>query len=241
LISSALEACLREADRAFKPLEDGAGNVADVVAVVASGRQDIVSEARSAEKHAQSSRVRDVVSQAEAQERVRRAPGALEDLSSTGGTAPPPAVDAGEVKHLKMKLGIRKDRLQRTIAEAAASADKWQKRREQATAEGNAELSRHAERNADLERARMHQALAELGEVDAELGRLEQAARVKPRPSPAPPPVEPGPKKSSSPPVDDLLADLKKKENVKARKGSSDIDEELERLKAQAKKGRPRS
>lgn len=184
----------------------------------------------------------EVASQAEAQERVRRAPGALEDLSGEGGAAAPPAVDAGEIKHLRMKLGLRKDRLQRTIAEAAASSDKWQKRREEATGQGNAEMTRHAERNADLERARMHQALAELAEVDAELLRLEHAAKVKPpRPAFTARASEPPPRQTKRAPVDDLLADLKKQETQKARKGTSDIDQELERLKAQAKKGRPTS
>jgi hypothetical protein len=238
LLSAAVEACLRDGASELEPLQDGAQNVADVIRVVAKDRQRIIDEQGSAEHRQTRARVEDAVKTAEARTRMRQAAGGLEDLSGDGGVgAAAKDIDPRELSELKVKLGLRREQLERTIADAARSIEKWQARAEDARKTGGNDLARTAERNADMERARMHQALAELGEVDDELKALDAAAKAPPAPKP-PPREKAAPKTHAHAPkrpVDDLLNDMKRAEK---KRGQADIDAELKRLKDQMQKGR---
>ena len=240
--------------------EDGAANTADVVWVVGAARREIIAEARSAERSRTSERVHAAASAASAAERQTAAAGDLEDLGWGGddggdvagggaGRASPPMPDRAEIERLRRDIEVRTARAQRTIGDAQQSAARWQKKAEEARRQGSEALAREAERNADLERARMHAALAEMAELTAEKEALDRAARVAPPPGAGagPPPSSAGagagarrasaPRRSS---VDDMLDDLKRKTggsppagkvNGGADRPVSTVDDELEALK----------
>jgi len=244
LISSALEPLLLQAKKqSYRAGKDGAQNVADIAFVVAHARQSILDEKQSVGRATTSRRVGEVARAAEASERVRRKPGELEDLGGAAGTpAEVPPVDPREVARLREKLELEKHRLEKSIAEANHSAGQWDTRREAALAEGGVDAARHAERNADLERARMHKALAELANIEAEQRRLEKAAHAPPPPPRrAPPPKRPAKQED---PVDEMLREMKrgaapkrKKSGTRKKKSGSTVDDELAALKRKMKKG----
>jgi hypothetical protein len=249
-ISGALEPLLEAAEkRTYKALADGAGNVADIAFSVGRDRQAIIDEVRNRASQRTSRRVEEVFEAARAQERIHEVPGDLEDLSGGTQSEQFPEVDSKELARLRHKLDIEKQRLEKTIADAHAGAARWQKRRDQAAAEGGGDAARHAERNADLERARMHNALAELGTVENEIKRLERAAAAPPAPKRPKAPASSGGGTSAhgTGSVDDLLRDMKKKETgkkpttgQKARKKTPrerSVDAELRALKSRMNKG----
>jgi hypothetical protein len=252
-VSSALEAALAAPAAAVMEGEDGAGNAADIVWVVGRDRRAIADEVRAAERATTRARVEAATAAASAAERQTAAAGDLEDLGWGEEAEDPPAAsprppDRAELERLRRDIEARMARVQRTIGDAQQSAARWQKKSEEAAKSGSAQAAREAERNADLERARMHSALAELAELNAEKDALDKAAAQAPS---TPPPASP-PRPAAAPPprpargsgsVDDLLRDLKRQGgNTGPAKPSTTVDDELEALKRKMstkKRGKP--
>ena len=221
--------------------------------MVGRDRRAIADEVRAAERATTRARVEAATAAASAAERQTAAAGDLEDLGWGEEAEDPPASaprppDRAELERLRRDIEARMARVQRTIGDAQQSAARWQKKSEEAAKSGSAQAAREAERNADLERARMHSALAELAELNAEKDALDKAAaQAASTPPPAPPP-----RPAAAPPprpargagsVDDLLRDLKRQGgNTGPAKPSTTVDDELEALKRKMstkKRGKP--
>ncbi len=253
-VSSALEAVLAQAPPATQEGEDGAGNTADVVWVVGRARRDIAEEARAAERAETRARVHAATAAASAAERQSAAAGDLEDLGWGDGGDDEPAAgappDRAEIERLRKDVEARIARVQRTVADAQQAAARWQKKAEEGRKAGSDAAAREGESNADLERARMHSALAEMAELSSEKAALDKAAAAAPPPSGAtpprsgPPPRQP-PRASGDRSVDDLLRDMKRQggnSGGAASKPASTVDDELEALKRKMsgkKRGKP--
>jgi hypothetical protein len=271
-VSSALESLLAAgAPPASGAGEDGAANTADVVWVVGRARRDIIGEARAADRARTSERVQAAARAAAQAARSTAAAGDLEDLGGDGdgdlgggagpGAAPKPEPpDRYEIERLRRDIEGRMARARRTVADAQQAAGRWRKRAEEARGMGSEVAAREGERNADLESARMHSALAELAELTAELEALERAAREAPRrraaprssgPRPAGPPPGPTPRGGGSQSVDDMLRDLKRGQPASSARPTGSarkpeggtVEDELEALKrkmsSQKKRGKP--
>jgi UDP-N-acetylglucosamine:LPS N-acetylglucosamine transferase len=257
LVSSALEPLLAVRPEA-RTGGDGAANVADVAWIVGAERGAVVDEARVAARQRTRERVDAAASAAEAAARSRAAAGGLEDLSGGGGGAPPTddVPDPAEFAKLRAELATRQRQVSATVRDAGEAAARWSRKVEEARAQGDDDLARESERNADGERARMHAALAELAQIESELKRLERAERaakdVPPRPRAAagaqvPPRPRATPPPRSGPSVDDLLDQLKRQGGAwggartsaggagasrpAAGRAASTVDDELEALK----------
>ncbi|HKE16114.1 MAG TPA: hypothetical protein VKB80_14660 [Kofleriaceae bacterium] len=281
-VSSALDSLLSAAAQpAAGAGEDGAASTADVAWVVGRARGEIMGEAHAAGRAQTRERVQAASRAAAAASRSTAAAGDLEDLGGDGddgggapagtagqaghaghaGTAPAPEPpDRHELERLRRDLEARIARARRTIADAQKSAGRWQEKAEQARGLGSEAAAREGDRNADLERARMHSALAELAELTSELEAVERAAREAPKRRPPPRPAARGPDPAGGPgpgagsprgpaprsgdgsSVDDLLRDLKRGQGPgdtrdtrgpgQARgSGSGTVDDELEALK----------
>ena len=233
-VSSALEAVLasRGPEVGAWAGEDGAANTADIAWVVGRERDQIIGSVRAAEEAHTRARVQAASRAARAAQREHAAAGELEDLGgdtagagaagerSAAGAPPPP--DRAELARLRQDLERRIGRAQRTVADAQKGAARWQGEVEAMRKAGSESGAREAERNADLERARMHASLAELAELSKQLEALEAAAKAAPpRRDPAPPHAgtgagpAPAAKQSRARPrersVDDLLDELKQR------------------------------
>ena len=252
-VSSALDAVLAAAAPATMEGEDGAANTADVVWVVGRARLDIANEVRAAERAETRARVHAATTAASAAERQSAAAGDLEDLGwGDGGDDEPAAAappDRAEIERLRRDVEARIARVQRTVADSQQSAARWQKKAEEGRKAGSESAAREGERNADLERARMHAALGEMAELTSEKAALEKAAAAAPAPSASAPPPrsaqqQPPRASGGDRSVDDLLRDMKR-EGGPARPGkpaSSTVDAELEALKRKMsgkKRGKP--
>ena len=229
-VSSALEAVLATAPPSTMEGEDGSGNTADVVWVVGRARREIADEVRAAERAETRARVHAATSAASAAERQTAAAGDLEDLGwgdagddddeGPAAAAAPP--DRAEIERLRRDVEARIARVQRSLADAQQSAARWQKKAEEGRKSGSDAAAREGERNADLERARMHAVLAELAELTSEKEALEKAAASAPPPRAASDPAAARPPRSGQarPPraadgagersVDDLLREMKR-------------------------------
>jgi len=249
-VSSALDALLAAAAPATMEGEDGAGNTADVVWVVGRARREIADEVRAAERAETRARVHAATAAASAAERQSAAAGDLEDLGwDDGGDDEPAAVpDRAEIERLRRDVEARIARVQRTVADSQQSAARWQKKAEDSRKAGSEQSAREAERNADLERARMHAALTEMAELSSEKAALEKAAAAAPPPPPRAEAAGSPPPRSAPPPradrsVDDLLRDMKRGgAGERPGKPASTVDDELEALKRKMsgkKKGKP--
>jgi hypothetical protein len=187
LLSSAIEPLLRARRKSDDLIgSDGAANAADVAWIVASERRDVLEERRQAAHASTRARVQAAADAAEAAVRVSSAAGGLEDLGGDDAPAGAPAdvPDAAEIARLRAEVSTRLGAVSRTVAEAREAAERWDKRLEEARAQGNQTLEREAERGGDTERARMHTALAEMAQLQGELERLQRAAAAAPPPPP---------------------------------------------------------
>jgi hypothetical protein len=272
-VSSALETLLAAgAYRAAGAGDDGAASTADVAWVVGRARREIIAEAVAAQRARTSERVHAATRASAAAARATAAAGDLEDLGGddadpvgdVGGRASAPRPpDRHEIERLRREVEARMARARRTVADSQQSAGRWQKKAEEARRLGSEVAAREADRNTDLERARMHAALAELAEMTAELESLDRAAREAPKRGPAPPPGPsragggsgPGPSRPDPPPgdpsVDDLLSELKRGQGGGSSRGpgaargggSGTVDDELAALKRKMsgnkKRGKP--
>jgi UDP-N-acetylglucosamine:LPS N-acetylglucosamine transferase len=272
-VSSALESVLAAAAPSSMEGEDGSANAADVVWVIGRARREIADEVRAAERAETRARVHAATAAASAAERQSAAAGDLEDLGwgdAVGADDEPAAAappDRAEIERLRRDVEARMARVQRSIADAQQSAARWQKKAEEGRKAGSEAAAREGERNADLERARMHASLAELAELSNEKAALEKAAAAAPPPRAASDPAAArAPRTGQARPrstdgggersVDDLLREMKKQgggagggggrgsssSSSSASRPSSTVDDELEALKRKMstkKRGKP--
>lgn len=257
LLSSALEPLLGLPGRSDALLgADGAGNVADAVWILGEERNAVIDERLRSSVAETRARVKAATTAAERAARATAPAGGLEDLSGGGASVDWAAAqanvpDVGELQRLRAELDTRRGQVAKTVFSARETAEKWDGRILAATRDGDEELARQAEKNADLERARMHKALAELSEIEAEIKALDRAetqarAAAAARP-PSPPPgfdATPPPRRPSGPSVDDLLDRMKRdasggtssaapadKPRRRKKRKKSSVDAELEALK----------
>ncbi len=221
LISSAIEALInRGSKRSARLGADGAANVADIAWVVAKVRRDVLEERRAGEVDDTRERVRAATRAAAAAARTSAVAGDLEDLGGAGQGAASSVADvprSEDVTRLRAEVATRVKQVSKTVFEAREAAEQWDRKRQEANAAGDATKERANERNADRERARMHAALAELSELQAELKGLESAAaaaaaapRVRETPSSA---RRSGPRRAPKKTIDDMLSELKQQQS----------------------------
>ncbi|WP_428262176.1 MGDG synthase family glycosyltransferase [Haliangium sp.] len=242
LLSSALEPLLGRAPRSDARVGlDGAGNLADIAWVVGRQRREVIGERRASASESTRARVEAAASAAEAAGRATAAAGGLEDLGGEVGPDPaPPHPD--DVAALRTEVRMRLAQVGRTVSEAREASERWEQRVGLARRRGDESAAREAERQCDAERARMHAALAEMAQLQAELDRLEKAASATP---PPPPPRAGRPsaggrstggastRRPAGGGVDDLLEQMKRQQRTKgeAPRGPRSVDDELEALK----------
>jgi UDP-N-acetylglucosamine:LPS N-acetylglucosamine transferase len=259
MVSSALERLLASPPAASGIAGlDGAGGCAAVMQVLALNREAIVEERASAQAASVRAGVEDAAGYAKWAAQASAPAGSLEDL---GGAGPAPRVPPrAELERLRKEVQKRRERVSRTVADAQKQAGSWEAKRASAEEQGNRQSAQQAERNADLERARMHAALQEMAELQAEEKRLDEAAEAAetfqppPAATAAPPPRGGGTSTHARPSVDDELDRLKRsagsadssgassgrtssKKSAKSGKkqrggaGTSTVDDELAALK----------
>ncbi len=251
LISSALEAVLRVGERRDTLIGvDGVANAADVVAIVGAEKHAVIDERLAAARAETSARVSAAAQAAASAARATAPAGELEDLGGGASRAPRAAQeipDLGDFIRLRAELDTRMKQVSRTMFAAREAAEKWDHRRLTADKKGDAELSRQAQERAAAERERMHAALRDMSEIQAELKQLEQAElNAKAAAASAPkvdPDWQPTPPPRRGPSIDDELERMKQgggtsKARGKApsskrrkRKKKSGVDAELEALK----------
>ena len=236
LLASAMDSAFHGAPLAAH--DDGADQVADVVAAVAGDKRAVIDERRSVAQAQTRDRVRAASAAAQAVAQTTAMPGDLEDLG--GGSEPVDTSsipDKAELERLRGEVARRVAEMTKSMAAARDAATDLADKAKGAAARGAADEAAQLERKADAERARMHAMLAELATLEAEVKELERtidkigdipppkAAKPQPPPrssiddqleqmkrgaGPVPPRAAPSPKPKSSA-LDDELAALKKK------------------------------
>ena len=220
LVSSALEPLLAGGHKpSARTGTDGAGNVADIVWIVGKQAADVIGETAQAGPSAYAGSV-------SASDAEPAAAGGLEDLSGGGledlfGDSAPSGAKNRRLAELSVKLSA----LGKQVGEAQTKIEQWENKKARAEADGDQQKASQAGRNVDLERARMHQALAEMAQLESEIRRIESAGK-KPRGSSSSAGAA-----SSGPSLDDMLKDIKKQEHAA-------VDDELAALKQRMKKGK---
>ncbi|MCP4444800.1 MAG: hypothetical protein GY811_05570 [Myxococcales bacterium] len=233
MVGSALERLLANATVPEKAAGiDGAAVVADAAYLVASQRQDIIHERQAAQSAGRKSEVEDAGQFAAWAAKAATPAGALEDLgggdasgSAGRAEAAPKRPDAARLRRLRLEIEERKAQVARTIGDAQKETASWDQERSKAESLGNAGLAKKAERNGDLERARMHNALAEMAGLQAEEASLDGAARAAAAVPPSAQPASPARNRKGS----------GTSANRKASARPS-VAEELDRLRRQAEK-----
>ncbi len=248
LLSSALEPLLKQPEVADRRVGlDGARTAADIAWIVGRERLAILEQRRRVHGSQTRERVHAAADAAEAAARTSAMPGELEDL----GGSPPPAQsipDAAELARLRSEVKTRLAAAGQAMTRARQAADAADREAASERGHGREEAAQAAQRRADEARTRMHAALREMAELEGEMQRLETAARrvaAAPRGAAArrPPPPSAPPKAS----IDDMLADLKRRQgeapraSAKPPKPENTVDDELEALKRKMaqKKKRP--
>ena len=184
MVGSALERMLASTQEDFKGAGlDGAATVADAAYLIGSQRQDVVEERQAAQSAGRRSEVEDASQYAAWTAKAATPAGALEDLGGGGGGAKsqspsPKRPDAARLRRLQTEIKERKGQVERTIVDAQKQTSVWESQRAKAEKLDNAAMAKKAERNADLERARMHNALAEMAGLEAEETSLAAAAKA---------------------------------------------------------------
>ncbi|HUH05450.1 MAG TPA: hypothetical protein VML75_25820, partial [Kofleriaceae bacterium] len=153
-----------------------------------------------------------------------------------------------------------------TVFGAREAAERWESRATLAESKGDTALAADARRSGEAERARMHEALAEMAQLQSEQKALERAeaqarmAATRPRPEPktGPMPASPGfdprpPPRARTVSVDAELERLKQQSNVSGGTSTKDarpqkkkqkkvkktaVDHELEALKRKMAEGK---
>ena len=256
LVSSALDRVLRESSNGEPSSQaehatvgqDGARSVADIVCVVASERRAVISERAAQSRQRTRERARAATDAAQAAAKAASVAGELEDLSGQAPINPEVEVpDAAAFARIRAELKVRLGNLEKAVFEAREMAQEWEKTSAKALEQGDSARGKSAARNADLERARMHSALAEMAALQGEITQLEQAEAAMPRSMPDNARHRPrsAPKRRHKPPrqsVDDMLEDLKrreasgatiprKKSKKRRRQKPTQVEDELAALK----------
>jgi hypothetical protein len=220
LLSSALEAGFKHTQ--LPGTEDGADNVADIVAVVALDKRGIIDERRSAAHAATRDRVRAATSAASAVAATTAMPGDLEDLS--GGVAATAdevdLPDAAELARLRTEVKQRVVEMTQSMGAARAAASELSEQAKTKTGDEAAQL----EKRADIERTRMHRMLSELATLEAEHTELERLSKLV---AAQPPKQKVKPPRSGGWTDEDIEA-------ATAAPAPPSIDEELEAMRRRA-------
>ncbi|HSD89135.1 MAG TPA: hypothetical protein VLB44_16515 [Kofleriaceae bacterium] len=178
LLSSALDSAFGGALPAAS--DDGADQIADIVAVVAGDKRSVIDERRSAAQAATRERVARATSAAQAAAAQTAMPGDLEDLGGGGGgfaEAVADLPDRAELERLRGEVAQRVAELTKSMAAARDAATELADKAKGAAARGATDEATQLERKADGERARMHALLAELATLEAELKDLERSIK----------------------------------------------------------------
>jgi hypothetical protein len=184
MVGSALERLLASGAPGFEGAGiDGAAVVADAAWLIGTQRLDVVEERQAAQSAGRKADIEDASEYAAWAAKAATPAGALEDLGGSGGGAKvsgtaPRRPDAARLKRLRLEIKERRGHVARTIADAQKQTASWESQRAKAESLDNAGMAKKAERNADMERARMHTALAEMAGLEAEEKSLEDAARA---------------------------------------------------------------
>jgi hypothetical protein len=204
--------------------DDGADQIADIVAVVAGDKRAVIDERVSAVHAATRDRVARANAAAQAAAAHSAMPGDLEDLgggASSFADAVSELPDRAELERLRNEVAQRVAELTKSMTSARAAATDLADKAKGAAARGATDEATQLERKADAERARMHTLLAELAKLEGELKELERSIKVLgdvPRSSttssgPKSAPRAEAPPRASAPPrssIDDELARLKR-------------------------------
>ncbi len=219
LLASALDSAFT--GTAQPPTPDGADNVADIIAAIAGDKRGVIDERRAAAHAATRDRVRAASAAANAVAAVAAMPGELEDLSGAVPAETPPLPDKQELERLRVEVARRVSDLTKSMSVARDLSADLADQAKAATARGAADEAAQLEKRSDVERARMHNLLAELATLETELRELERVQKTLadlPRPSTAKGPSFASGIDEDFPPVrpptiniDDALADLKRK------------------------------
>ncbi len=229
MVGSVLEGLLAASSKKMRSAGDGAALVADATFLIGAARSEVMEERHAKARTGRESEVADASDYAAWAAKTTTPPGALEDLGSGGGgtAAPPRRPDAQNLQRLKREIHARKAQVSRTIADAQKQTTTWEKKAAKAKSLDNATMARSAERNADLERARMHSALAEMAGLEAEEASLRHAADAAAKaPAAAPKAQEPQPKVRGG-----SGTSVRSKRSVRS---NPSVAEELERLRKEA-------
>lgn len=160
--------------------DDGADQVADIVAAVASDKRAVIDERRDAANAATRDRVHRATAAASAAAAQTAAAGDLEDLGGGGGgfaDAVADLPDKAELERLRNEVARRAAELSKQMAASRDSANDAGEKAKGARARGATDEATQLERKADAERARMHALLAELATLESELKDLERSIR----------------------------------------------------------------
>jgi hypothetical protein len=221
MLSSALDSAFSGAPPSGT--DDGADQIADIVAVIAGDKRAVIDERRNAAQAATRDRVHKAAAAAHAAAAQTAMPGELEDLGGGGGgfaEAVSDLPDKAELERLRSEVAQRMAELTKAMTSARDAANDAAEKAKGAAARGAADEQRQLERKADTERARMHALLAELATLEAELKDLEATLKnlgdVPPRASTTTssrPSGTGAPPRASAPPrssIDDELEKLKR-------------------------------
>jgi hypothetical protein len=178
LLSSALDSAFGGSPPSAT--EDGADQIADIVAAVASDKHAVIEERVSAVHAATRDRVHRASAAAHAAAAQTAAAGDLEDLS--GGASFVDAVadlpDKAELERLRGEVSRRVADMTKQMAAARDAASRFSDQAKAARDRGASDEATSLDKRADAERARMHAMLAELATLDGELKDLEATIRT---------------------------------------------------------------
>ncbi len=161
--------------------DDGADQIADIVAAVASDKRGVIDERRNAANAATRDRVHRATAAANAAAAQTAAAGDLEDLGG-GGSSFADAVadlpDKAELERLRADVAKRVVDMTKQMTAARDAANESGEKAKGARARGATDEAAQLERKSDAERARMHSLLAELATLESELKDLEASIRA---------------------------------------------------------------
>jgi UDP-N-acetylglucosamine:LPS N-acetylglucosamine transferase len=230
MVGTALGRALKcEASALPAPGIDAAGTIADATWLIGKDREAVLADKVAARSAGRAAEVEGAAEYAQWAASATQPAGDLEDLGS-GGPAPE-IPDISKIRRLQKEVRERKAQLTRTITDSQKQASTWSAKRVQADKLGNPEMAKTAERNADMERARMHKALTEMASLEAEERGLHAAAEAAAHAPKTRPPSDPGVS----------YAERESESSYTSGRGSGtsahsrlSVDEELARLRREA-------
>ncbi len=177
MLSSALESAFGGSPPSAT--EDGADQIADIVAAVASDKRGVIDERLSAIHAATRDKVHRASVAAHAAAAATAAAGDLEDLGGGGGFADAVAdlPDKAELERVRAEVAKRVADMTKQMAAARDAANAASEQAKAARGRGAADEAARLDKKADAERARMHSMLSELATLETELKDLEGASK----------------------------------------------------------------